>query len=198
MFKKYILSLALLGSIQHTKAHDDAWSTLKTTCVIAGATGAAALTYKAYAHWLVKRAQAHFTRERDVLNHYAHYSAQAQSWTTHDAAVLLRDLKTAIVYLHNTNRDRWDISVMYDIYYTQPAMYVSKTYYHFPLLQHIADLNWYMMHLKIIRFLHMYPDEHELTSLIEQLTYIKHMIISDHSYTQEEALYRIGTKDHIS
>lgn len=191
MFKKIILSLALLGSMHHTKTQDNA---LQTACIIAGVTCATALSYKAYAHWLVKRAQSQFAHERYLLNHYGYYSAQAQSWTTLDAANLLRDLKSAITHLHNTNRDRWDISVMYDIYYAQPAMYVSSHYLSFPLLQHVEDISWYVSHLKAIRFLHAYPDRQELTSLIEQLEYIKHMLLSDHSYSQEEALYRVATR----
>lgn len=191
MFKKTMLSLALLGSIHHTKTQDHV---LPTACVIAGVTCATALSYKAYAHWLVKRAQSHFAHERYLLNHYGYYSAQSQSWTTHDAANLLRDLKTAITHLHNTNRDRWDIGVMYDIYYAQPAMYVSSHYESFPLLQHVEDISWYVSHLKTIRFLHAHPNQPELTSLIEQLEYIKQMLIGDHSYSQEEALYRIARR----
>lgn len=194
MFKKYILSLALLGSIQQSQAQDNAWSNIKTACVVVGVAGAATLSYKAYAHWLVKRAQAQFGHERNLLNHYAVYSTQTMSWTTHDEANLLRDLKTAIVHLHNTNRDRWDIGVMYDIYYGQPAMYVSSQYTNFPLLQHVEDIKRYVSHLKIIRFLHAYPHEEELTSLIEQLEYIKQMILGDHGYSQEEALYRVAQR----
>lgn len=189
MFKKYILSLALLSSIQQSHAQDDAQRLLQATCIVAVTAGAVALTYSTYARWLVKRAQAHFARERELLNHYGTYSAQYQSWTTHDVANLLRDLKTSIVYLHNTNRDRWDICVMYDIYNGNPAMYVNRRYVNFPLLQHVDDLNWYLTHLKIIRFLHAYPDQYELNALIEQLDYIKHMLLADHGYTQEAAMY---------
>lgn len=190
MFRKIFLSLSLFGSLHHTQAQDNAWQNLKTACVVVGIIGTVTLSYKAYAQWLVKRAQAHFAHERNLLHHYANYSAQTQSWTTHDAAVLLRDLKSAIVHLHNTNRDRWDISIMYDIYYGQPAMYVSTNYHHYPLLQHVNDISWYVSHLKTIRFLHAYSNELELTSLIEQLEYIRQMLLSDHSYSLEEAQYQ--------
>jgi hypothetical protein len=190
MFKKYMLALTLFVSTQSTQTHDNTWSHVQRACILAGVTVAGALTYKTYTQWLVKRAQAHFMHERNILNQYAIYSAETHTWSTHDAAYLLRDLKTAIVYLHNNNRNRWDIGVMYDIYFNQPAMYVEYRYRNFPLIQHMQDISWYLKHLKIIRFFNLHADTQEITLLIEQLTYIRQMILGDHNYSLEEAQYQ--------
>ena len=184
MFKKYLLAIALCNVTNQSYAQDN-WQDLKTLCVFAGIGGTIALTYKAYAHWLVKRVKAQFAHEQYILNQYATYSVQTQSWTMYDAAQLLQNLKTAIIHLHNLNKDRWDIGVMYDIYFDQPSMYVSSRYANFPLLQHIEDINRYVTHLKLIRFLHMYPEIAEINMLIEQLEYIKHLVLSDYAYVQE-------------
>lgn len=186
MLKKYTLLLAL-GLIGPAYSHTSS-SSIKTACIVAGAAGAATLTYKAYGHWLVKRVQSHFSYARNLLNQYANYSAQTQSWTALDLNNLLQDLKIAIIQQHNINAERWDISIAADIYNAQPAMYVNSTYRNFPLLQCIDDINWYLSHLKAIRFMHLHPHREEITLLIDQLTYIKHLIFTDHAYTQEAAM----------
>lgn len=177
------ISLLLFSSTIKTndnQTQNIAQATVTTLAVVGGTY----LVSKAWAHCVVLEAQSQFAPERALLNHYAYYNGNY--WTSDAEAALKRDLKVRIVHLHNSNRDRWGISVLYDIYNGNPAVYVENRYQTFPLLQHMQDLNWYIKRLKIIRFLRLHSDRNELTLLIDQLEYIKNILMADHDYNLEE------------
>lgn len=190
MLKSSLLFITMLGIVPQAQANNHS-DRLIAAGIAVGAVAASCLSYKAYTHWLLKRVRAHFSTSRAILNHYAQWSTYAHSWTTRDAEQLLQDIKNEIVRLHNRNCDRWDISVMHDIYYDTPAMYVSSRYKHYPLLQFIEDINWYLAHLKFIRFCGIQSNNDELSLLIEQLAYIKELILSDYAYSREGADYQL-------
>ncbi len=183
--KKYILcSLLLLTCPTYPNDNNN---TLRNVGIALAATGGTYLLSKGWAHHVVKLAQTQFTYERNLLNQYRYQ--YGHNWSDTIWRSLRKQLKANIVHIHNAQRDRWQLCVLYDMYTSNPSLYVEHRYYTFPLLQHVADLSWYIKRLKIIRFCHLHSERDELDSLIEQLNYIKDMIISDHDYNIEEQNY---------
>jgi hypothetical protein len=186
---KYLLIFLILTSSPKAIAQNIE-KDIKHTVSLLVAAGCAFIASKGYAHWVVYNAQIQFAPERELLNHYAYYS-NGNSWTTNEQALLKRDLKDRIVHMHNTNRNRWSCNVLYDICTHKPAVYIDKQYETYPLLQHMQHLKWYIKRLKIIRFLHLYPNHNELNLLIDQLVYIKQMLLSDEVFNEEERFYTL-------
>lgn len=183
MFKNITLALLLITAC-NTQTNDNV---IRNVAIGVTAAGCTYVVSKGWAHHVVTCAQTQFALERRLLNEYAHYNGH--HWTTDADAALKRDLKANIVHLHNTQRDRYSFAILYDMYAGNPTLYVQHNYYAFPLLQHVADLSWYIKRLKIVRFFHLHSQREELNLLIDQLEYIKHMLMSDHDYNVEEQHY---------
>lgn len=182
---KYSLCFAIAFANTNIQTNDDH---VAITCTgIAVTATCTFIASIAYAHTVVHNAQTQFRPERELLNYYTYYNGNY--WTTDVQAALKRDLKDHIVHLHNQCRDQYSLSLLYANYKGEPTVFVDKEYALYPLLQHINDLSWYIKRLKIIKLLRLYSKRHELDLLIDQLEYIKHLMISDHDYNTEEQLH---------
>ena len=189
MYKKLTLAaLVIVSSCQPIRGADsNIEDTIKTTIGIAAIAGATYLGSSCYAKCVYETAKLRFAPERYLLDHYswaAHYQ-----WDTNVLHALIRDIKTEIVRLHNMNRSRWDITVLYSLLNGQQAQTVARRFKCFPLLQHMDDLNWYIWHLKCISILHLHSDRQGVSSLIEQLAYVRNLLRMDHDFNEEEQRY---------
>ncbi len=184
---KTIILCSIILFSRPTRAANNHNTTLRNIAIGIGAAGSTYLLSKGWAKHVVKHAQTQFTYERNLLEYYR--QEHGNNWNDAIWRSLRKQVKANIVHTHNAQRDRWQLCVLYDMYAGNPSLYVEHRYYTFPLLQHTADLSWFIRRLKIIRFCHLYSDRDELDLLIEQLTYIKDMIISDHDYNIEEQHY---------
>ncbi len=184
---KKIVTLCILSilSMLHLEASD--WQRkAKCTGAVLVAAGTTYVVSKATAQCIVATAQTRFETERRLLNQYASYAYQ---WSAELDFQLKKYLKSMIVQSHNKNRNKWTVTILYELAQGTPAHVVDSHYNQFPLLQYKDDLDWYISRLKAIRFFSLYSGTAELNMLIDQLTYIKNYIISDHDYNSEEQLF---------
>ena len=187
MIKKALVLLLLtvsLGSAQPARA--DIEDTVTTAVGIALAAGATYIGSVYYAKCIYETAKIRFSTELNLLNQYAWYCHY--QWDTSVLHALMRDIKTEIVRLHNKNRKKWSITVICDLLSGRQAQLVDQCFKHFPLVQHKSDLDWYIWHLKCIRLLHLHDNVKDISLLIEQLEYIKNLLLSDHDFNKEEQL----------
>ncbi len=183
--KRIFISILFVLLTQNIHAADWQKRAQYTGATIVAA-GSVYLLSKGYSSYLVSSAQARFQTERTLLNQYASYS---HLWSAELDQQLKNYLKAEIVRLHNKNRNKWAITVLYEYSQGKSAYCIDHCYAKFPFLQHKKDLDWYLKRLKAIRFLSLYSDLDELNLLIDQLTYIKEFIVSDHDYNVEEQLF---------
>ena len=188
MLKKVLICIALLGCTTERSMHAQ-WNT--QTRVAVGTLLVAGGTYvcsKAYAECVVAAARSRFAPERELLTWYG--QQYGRYWGPQEDASLKISLANMMSDLHNRNRNKWTITVLYELASGEPSYFVRDCFQDYPLLQQKDDLDWYIKRLKVIRFVHLHGDRQELDSLIEQLEYVRRMLLSFHGYSIEEQHFR--------
>lgn len=190
MYKPLIvLSLFLSSSTQICRA-DDLSNTVATICSVAAIAGTTYLASKGYTNILVYAASARFDPARHLLNYYSQFSAV---WNADLDQQLKTALKRDIIHAHGKNRSRYACTVYYELWCNRSAFYVEQAFNSFPLLKYKKDLDWYIKRLRIVHFLSLYNNKDEIKLLIDQLEYVRNIIMADHDYYQEEQIYMQGT-----
>jgi hypothetical protein len=188
MFKKYILSLLALSSCAH------AIESSEVALLLGGGTALfTATTWAtgrlAYGPSIVGSARARYAPESNVLNTFGWYAQNGYGWNAAYEEQLRGSLKNQAVQFHNMNRDKWGITVMFDLLQGQPAGTISSAYYNYPLMQYMHDLHWYIRRLRVICALRMHSEYNAVAALLQQLMYIRDLLRSDLDLNREEQMY---------
>ncbi len=184
---KLFLCLTALFIAQPAKADttEDLLLGAATLCAIGGMYGLARVS----ADYTVHTSAARFANECNLLTHYATYAQGG--WSYHDEQQLRAHLKSSISAMHNSCREKWNITIWCDLRQGRPACYVQQRYAQFPLLNFMHDLEHTLASLRWISVLHLSSKKETLERLIEQLSYLQQLLYADHDYNKEEQAYAV-------
>lgn len=187
MYKQlFLITLLFSSHIHSASAQSDLQKNLTLAVSTAAVAGSMYLMSKGYAHCVTYTAFTQFEPTRALLNYYAQYS---NAWNPHLEQQLKSALKAEILNSHSKNRNRYAITIYGELLRSRPAYYVEKSFASFPLLQYKKDLDWYIKRLRIIHCFSLYSNNDALKILIDQLVYMRNIIMLEHDYYQEEQMY---------
>jgi hypothetical protein len=189
MLKKYVFATLTLCPFLHADNAQELVAFMLGGTIVTG-TAFWAAGRLAYGPIIVSSAQTRFAPEMAQLNTFGWYANNGYGWNAAYEQQLRDSIKNQVIQFHNMNRDKWRITVIYDLWHGIPADNIATRYYHYPLMQYMHDLDWYIHRLRVIHALRLHSDRDAVATLLYQLTYILNLMRSDIDLNREEQLFQ--------
>lgn len=177
--KKTILALLMASIVTppiQAGSFDSSIQNIKDTTITVGIIAACAgITYvvgRTSSAIVTSLATSRFAGEISLLNH---------QWLIGNHTELKKQIKESLLVYHENH------------------LYSAGMYRNYPLLRYTDDLDWYISRLQVLQLFHLGTEQCErISSLINQLKFLRSVISSDYEFIKERRKFEESTAIHIT